>query len=113
MTREWTPVELDRDTQQPIEQAITIPPSIGRKVWFHPNGAGTMNGAHLNNFGVQPMDATVVYVWGDRMVNLQVIDHFGVPHGVSSVTLRQPGEPVPAGYYCEWMPFQVGQARKV
>lgn len=90
---------------------MTIKPTIGRKIWFHPNGASFMNGAVLNNYGPSPMDATVVYVWDDRMVNLHVIDHSGIPHAVQSVPLRQPEDPVPFSQYCEWMPFQVGRAK--
>lgn len=88
-----------------------ITPTIGRKVWFHPNGATLLNGATFADFGAQPLDATVAYVWGDRMVNLQVIDHAGTPHPVTSVPLRQPDDPAPVWFYCEWMPFQVGQAK--
>lgn len=90
-----------------------IKPTTGRKVWFHPNGATTLNGSRFNYFGVQPMDATIAYVWTDSMVNLQVIDHAGIPHPVTSVVMRQPDDPTPNGMYCEWMPFQVGQAKAV
>ena len=88
-----------------------ISPTVGRKVWFRPNGAEKLNGADFNNFGPQPMDATVVCVWGDRMVNVTVLDHGGVAHPLRSVTFRQPEDPVPTGHYVEWMPFQVGQAK--
>lgn len=79
-----------------------IKPTIGRQVWF---------------WGVKPTDAeqpqaaTVCYVWNDRMVNLSVIDHNGgiTPH--HSVTLRQPEDPAPNSIHCEWMPFQIGQAK--
>lgn len=90
-----------------------IKPTVGRKVWFRPNGAMNLNGAYLNNHDAsQPMDATIVCVWGDRMVNLVILDHDGIPHQQRSVTLRQPEDPAPGGMYCEWMPFQVGQAAK-
>lgn len=90
-----------------------IPPTIGRKVWFRPNGAAHLNGAiYANHMPSQPMDATIVCVWGERMVNLAVLDHDGGMHSVRSVPLVQPGDPIPQGFYCEWMPFQVGQAAK-
>lgn len=89
-----------------------IKPTIGRKVWFRPNGCGSLNGATLNNFDKdQPMDATIVCVHGDRMVNLLVVDHGGAPHMQRSVALRQPDEIAPPGFYCEWVPFQAGQAK--
>lgn len=98
------------DTAAP-KPAAAIPPTVGRKVWFRPNGAQTLNGATFENYASQPMDATIVCVWGERLVNLQVVDHGGISHGLRSVTLIQPGDPAPAGFYCEWMPFQVGQAK--
>lgn len=92
-----------------------ISPTIGRKVWFWPNGATQLNGAEFDKYGNdKPLDATVAYVWSDRMVNLQVIDHSGISHPVTSVVMRQPGDDdTPDGMYCEWMPFQVGQAKAV
>lgn len=89
-----------------------ITPTISRKVWFWPSGARHFNGAPFDYFQPnQAMDATVVCVWGDRCVNLDVIDHDGTHHPMRNVILRQPGDPEPAGPYCEWMPFQVGQAK--
>ena len=92
-----------------------IKPTIGRKVWFYAGGA-VLPGAwttYKSGDETQPMDATVVYVHGDRMVNLAVLDHAGEPHAVRSVHLVQPGdEAVPNGMRAEWMPYQVGQAKK-
>lgn len=85
-----------------------ISPTIGRVVWFYP-GPG-FPGSKLSE---QPMDAHVAYVWGDRMVNLMVVDHRGCPWPVASVPLRQEGDPEhTVGHWCEWMPYQVGQAKK-
>ena len=91
-----------------------IKPTIGRKVWFWPNGAVSFGGGlAVNNFDTtQPFDATVVCVWGDRIVNLLVVDHGGVTHAVLSVLLRQEGDEKPGGMHCEWMPYQTGQAKK-
>jgi hypothetical protein len=62
----------------------------------------------------QPLDATIVYVWNERMVNLAVIDHGGIMWGIGSVRLMQDGDTLPPGEpYCEWMPYQKGQAAKV
>lgn len=99
----------------------TITPTVGRKVWFRPNGitalqkAGTLEYAtdHLVINDGQPLDATVVYVWNDRMVNLTVLDHCGHTFLATSVPMLQEGDEQPAsGYYCEWMPYQKGQAAK-
>lgn len=90
-----------------------ITPTIGRKVWFWPNGMKLTAAGPLNVFDEkQALDATVVCVYGDRMVNLSVKDHGGRVHSVRSCTLLQNGDPVPGGYYCEWMPYQVSQAAK-
>jgi len=87
-----------------------IKPTIGRVVWFTPPS----NSAEPNftaNSG-KPMAAIIAYVWGDDMVNLHVIDHNGVGHSRTSVRLVQENEPKPEyGYYCEWMPYQIGQAK--
>jgi hypothetical protein len=46
-------------------------------------------------------------------VNLAVFDSNGVSHSRTSVQLVQAGEDKPEhGYFCEWMPYQVGQAAK-
>lgn len=80
-----------------------IQPTIGRKVWYWP-GYGNAK---------QPMDATVCYVHDDHTVNLLAVTHEGVPLGKLRVPLVQDGEPKPeVGPYCEWMPYQKGQAAK-
>lgn len=85
-----------------------IKPSIGRKVWFFP-ATGDQSTRHDD----QPMDATVVYVHNDRMVNLGVRDHNGNSSGRLSVPLLDEGEAPPEhGYYAAWMPYQRGQAAK-
>lgn len=49
--------------------SITIP-TIGRKVWFYKRG--------VNDDGTsQAFDATIVYVWSERCVNLVVFDYNG------------------------------------
>ena len=107
---------------------FVIEPSVGRKVWYRPSahdllGVGAMQvaGSHPN---IQPLDATVLAVWGPRMVNVVVYDIYGKPFTKTSCTLVQPGDmppmqgpkdadgnPTPGGYV-EWMPYQQGQAAK-
>jgi hypothetical protein len=91
----------------------SMSPSIGRKVWYHPSIATVaVHGMHVNDPDV-PMDASICYVWHDRMINISVADHAGKLHAITSVTLIAPGEPEPEDRdYCKWMPYQVKQASK-
>lgn len=102
-----------------MSQVIT--PTVGRKVWFRPNGTSQLQRVGTTEYTLghpsiipgQPLDATVVYVWNDRLVNLAVLDHCGNPFAATSVPMLQPGDPAPAlGFYAEWMPYQQGQARR-
>ena len=92
-----------------------ITPTIGRKVWFWPNGT------HIGVPYIEPpqcqdlkqaMDATIVFVHNDRRVNLLVVDHIGITWPVNSVFLQQEGDATPSGMYAQWMPYQAGQAKK-
>lgn len=85
-----------------------ISPTVGRKVWYTP----APGDPHCNKLGAQPMDATVVFVHSDRMVNVAVFDHCGIAHAYPSVPLLQEGEATPTGHYAEWMPYQKGQAAR-
>lgn len=88
-----------------------IKPTVGRVVWFYPQGSRE---------NTQPLPAIVSAVWGDRCVNLMVIEQNGVPmsHPPTSVTLVQEGDERPKqvdgtfGRHCTWMPYQIGQAAK-
>lgn len=101
-----------------------IKPTVGRKVWYRPcdndlKGAIPMVIAGSRESGTaQPLDATVIAVWGDRMVNLLVTDVQGRQFPVLSCTLlqddEQPAKDIEGniiGRYAEWMPYQVGQAK--
>lgn len=83
-----------------------IKPTVGRVVWFWPSTAN--EGADTK----QPFAAMVAYVHSDSMVNLTVVNHNGAQFAVTSVPLRQPEDERPSGMYCEWMPYQQGQAAK-
>ncbi len=84
-----------------------IKPTIGRMVWYWPDGRRTAQNA-------QPLSANVAYVHGDRLINIGYLDALGVAHSATSVHLTQDGDDVldPAIPYCEWMPYQKGQAAK-
>ena len=88
-----------------------IKPTVGRVVLFTPPSNAAESG--FTGYSGQPMAALIAYVWSDYLVNLHVIDHSGVGHSRTSVPLVQEGDPKPEfGYYCEWMPYQIGQAKR-
>lgn len=101
----------------PAEPVKVIVPTVGRKVWFRPGGPvdpaiQVMSPDYDNALG-QPLDATIVYVHNDRLVNLLVVDHGGNSFPMHNVQLVQPGdEACQTGHRAEWMPFQVTQAAK-
>lgn len=105
-----------------MDEKKVITPTVGRKVWYRPSasdltGPIPMYGSRVAT--AQALDATVIYVHGDRMVNVLVTDGMGKQFPVLSCTLLQ-GDDVPAadadgvvvGRYVEWMPYQQGQAKK-
>lgn len=93
-----------------------IKPTVGRRVWFRPSAAFLERNPTVTQLGqTQPMDAGIVYVHHDHMVNLAVCDHVGRTHMVPSVPLLVgQWDPSDDDYFvCEWMPYQKGQAAKV
>jgi hypothetical protein len=83
-----------------------IEPTIGRIVWYR----GTVHDLIPKND--QPLAAIVTYVWGPRLVNLAVFDPNGMSFSRTSVEFLQDGDAQPRGNFCEWMPYQKGQAAK-
>ena len=78
-----------------------IKPTIGRVVLYRPDG---INGPTL--------PALICHVWTDEMINIGGFDSNGAPIAATSVTLDQ-GQDIPEwAPRCEWMPYQVGQAKK-
>ena len=82
-----------------------IPPTIGRVVHYFERGSdGNVTG---------PLTALVVHVWSDAVVNLAVFSANGLLAQVTSVSLVQGNDAAgPFSRWCEWMPFQKGQAAK-
>lgn len=94
-----------------------ISPTIGRRVWYWPSdqdlGLTERKPVSLMTASdrTQPCDAGVVYVHGDRLVNLTVADHNGVMHARTSMTLLQDDDkPDPGCAYAQWMPYQIKAA---
>jgi hypothetical protein len=90
-----------------------ITPSNGRIVWFTPaRGANAIERISQHD-PLVPLAAMVCHVWGDRMVNLDVVDSDGRHHAITSVVLLQDDDPKPEdGRFAQWMPYQKGQAAK-
>lgn len=91
-------------------------PTVGRKVWFRLNGGSNVDPSKRPVAIVkdQPMDSTIVFVRDDGLINITVADHRGEQYAFSGVPLRQDGEPMPNGIYCEWPPApEVRQAESV
>lgn len=92
-----------------------IQPSIGRKVWFYPQEEDLDEG--MKQFGSdyfpQPFDATIVYVHGESLVNLHVLDHEGTAWKFEKVILLPECRPEQFPVRCAaWMPYQLDQAYK-
>ncbi|MES2247592.1 MAG: DUF2829 domain-containing protein [Pseudomonadota bacterium] len=90
-----------------------IIPTIGRVVWYRPAPRTGSSGFSPHHTPNTPYAAIVACVWNDALVNLSVFDANGTPHSRTSVALIQAGqEPPTDNAYCEWMPFQKGQAAR-
>jgi hypothetical protein len=101
-----------------------ITPTVGRVVWYRPYIQPGVTAYSLtsedwgydtdmNTLPGQPLAAHVVAVWGDECVSLAVFDIGAKLHARHSVYLWQGEGERPTGRrYCEWMPFQKGQAMK-
>lgn len=82
-----------------------IKPSIGRVVWV----ARPAN----TNDASQPEVGLIAYVHSDACINVAGFDHSGQPFVLTSLPLIQEGEAKPEGNFAMWMPYQIGQAKKV
>lgn len=94
-----------------------IEPTVGRKVWYRPSqqdkDGSTGEQGKMETYGDEPLDATVIAVWGSRLINVAIFDIYGNLHARRSVTLLQDDDvSTVGGRYAEWMPFQKGQATK-
>jgi len=86
---------------------MIIEPTVGRIVWYWVNPEA-MDKPHA-----QPEAAIVTYVHGTRMINVNAFTHDGMPVARTSVPLLQESDVIPdQGDFCQWMPYQIGQAKK-
>lgn len=84
-----------------------IEPTVGRVVWFWEFGKTARDA------GEQPYAATIAFVNHKRSVNIGYLDHRGVTHSRTGILLLQDDDAPPeSGCFCEWIPFQKGQAAK-
>mgnify|MGYP001275647627 CR=1 FL=1 len=83
-----------------------ITPTVGRVVLFY------QHGKTQKDAGEQPEAAIIVHVWSESCVNLAVFNSIGATLGVTSVPLFQGEGDCPEFMFCEWMPYQKGQAAK-
>ncbi|MPZ36657.1 MAG: hypothetical protein GEU95_01120 [Rhizobiales bacterium] len=84
-----------------------INPTVGRIVYYWPGGR-----AHTEDPGRQPLAATIAHVHNERMINIGYLQIDGVARDASCVPLVQDGDERPDAAFCEWMPYQKGQAAK-
>lgn len=81
-----------------------IKPTVGRVMWFRYAG--------LNKEETQPCAAIVSHVNLNDTVNVAVFDVGGVHYNEVNVPVHQEGDEIPNFNYVEWMPYQIGQAKK-
>jgi hypothetical protein len=89
-----------------------IKPTVGRVVWFWPSSEPPPQFCLKDRS--QPCSAQIAYVFSntDTHVNLSVSDHAGQHWAYENVLLWQGDGERPGGRFCEWMPYQKGQAAK-
>lgn len=89
-----------------------IPPTPGRIVWFTPSRISPRSG-FVHHDATKPLAAIVAHVWNDRLINIAAFDSNGAPFSITSVPLLQDDDAKPeGGFFCSWMPYQLGQAAK-
>jgi glyoxylase-like metal-dependent hydrolase (beta-lactamase superfamily II) len=85
-----------------------IKPTVGRVVHFYPESNDSM----LYRGGDTPLAAIITHVHSDYCVNLAVFSAEGYALARTSVRLVHDARPRSGSQFCEWMPYQKGQAAK-
>lgn len=83
-----------------------IQPTVGRIVWYHPEPGDVEYAVN------QPLAAIISWVHDDRLINVGWFTRSGMAFNRVEVILVQDGDAIPNAAYCEWMPYQKGQAAK-
>jgi hypothetical protein len=90
-----------------------IEPTIGRVVWFWPPKDRETRVPRFSILDVEkPCSAQIAFVHFSGLLNLVVADHAGQSWGFERVELYQGEGERPFERFCEWMPYQKGQAAK-
>lgn len=88
---------------------MMIIPTVGRVVWYYPPN-------YLpGDKQPQPLAAIVTCVHSNTCVNLAIFNTDGSPYDCppTSIPLLPEDTARPdGGHFCEWMPYQIGQAKK-
>lgn len=92
-----------------------IVPTVGRVLWFRPNGQTVFTRERCALDDRQaPFLALIAHVFTPSCINIALFSSNGhvIDSPPTSVRLLQPGEEPPAHgqCYCEWMPYQKGKA---
>ena len=85
-----------------------IVPTVGRVVWFWPDGEVQMRTQQ------QPCAAIIAQVRTNTLINIAYFDENGHAHNNTSVRLVQDEQITQEmqSPFCTWMPYQVGQQAK-
>lgn len=77
-----------------------IKPTVGRVVWYYPDGAMAFPGD-------KPRAAIIAHVHNDRKINIAWFGRDGSPNQAQGVPLLQDDDPAPNNdEFCQWMPYQ-------
>ena len=116
MNKELTCGQAVAPTAEEIIKSKLIVPTVGRKVWYRPSKNDLAGPNAMMVKTGDPLDATIIAVWNDRLVNVLVTDIMGKTYPKTSIKLLQYGDDTPkdlegnnAGFYVEWMPYQQGK----
>lgn len=82
-----------------------IEPTVGRVLWYYPQ-------FHRDEMGREPLSASIAAVNNNGTVNIGFLSQLGVHHNALEVPIWDGQGPRPIYAYCEWMPYQKGQAAK-
>ena len=108
-SKAWKAAQKETAAKNEVNHKL-IEPTVGRILWYWNSPDQAQDPAY------EPMAAMIVHVHSWHKVNLITWDNFGNSTTRENCRLMQEGAvqsfPTLHGF-CEWMPYQVGQAAKV